>query len=818
MQINLNWLKDYVAWDSKVSAGELADLIGRRLGEIEASVDLADKYAGVEIARVASVEVFPGRDRIRRAVIETSRGSETVVCGAPNLSPGQLAVWLPVGETVPATWGSSQPMVLAAKEIAGVVSQGMLLSPAELDWGSDNEGIVILNDPARARFWLDRDQLAEPQPGQSLTEYLDLGLVVDVENKMLTNRPDCFGLLGLAREVAGIVGQPFRSPDWYRLEKAKNQLEAPKIKIDCPDQAARFRAVRLMGLTVKPSAVEVLARLSSVGIKPVNNLVDVTNYMMYLSGQPTHAFDWLALGQPSSFGVRRSRKGDELELINGQSLSLGQQQPATLVVADDQPVALGGVIGGQSSAVSQQTTEVLLESANFDMYDIWRTTMNYGLFSPAATRFSRGQSQHQVDPVSRRGAELLALVGEGSIVGDYDCWPAPAELPPPIKVSPDFINGRLGTELSPERIQEILAGVELPSRLIQTGQLVVEIPFWRTDLSIAEDLVEEVGRLAGYEAIIPVLPVRSIGAPTTNRQLRFNRDLRQILAGAGANEVIGYSFVGSGLLQASGQSEDESFTVQNPLRPKLQFYRQSLTPTLVDLIRPNQRSGQAPLGLFEIGYCHWRGGPVDDDGLPIDQPRLGLVYLGPKTSPDQPFYAARRYLDLLAKKLGVEFDYRPGAKTDLVASWLAPYPAEARATVRLGQQVIGVVGQLDPQLAGFEIDPNDLRLQAETLAQSYQPLGRYPASYQDLTLKLPAKTLYADLLASLESVLAQTEFRHQLSLLSIWSPPDQTAVKHVSWRLELAAADRTLSTETVSELVGQLAAAARQDHKAALVT
>ena len=818
MQVNLNWIKDYVDWEGDVDSDGLLDLIARRLGEIESVVDLADKYRSIEVVRVAGVEPFPDHDRIRVAKLETGQGPQTVICGAANLEAGCWALWLPVGGAVPATWSSSKPAVLDAKEIGGVVSQGMLLSPAELDWGSDHDGIVMLGDESRAPFWAEGQSLDEPKVGQSMVDYFDLGLVVDIENKMFTHRPDCFGLLGVAREIAGITGQPFRSPNWYRLAETKESTTDPEVVIDCPDYVNRFQITRLKNMTVKPSALEVLSRLSSVGIKPVNNLADITNYMMYLSGQPTHVFDWQALGQPTKIGVRRSRPTDRLDLLNGQTLVPTKDQPATLVVADDRPVALGGIMGGQDTAVGDQTSEVILECANFDMHDIWRATMNYGLFTPAATRFTKGQSPHQIEPVGRRTAELLALVSGGEVTGVRDGLAKELSLPKLVRVRPEFINDRLGTNLDNDKIRSVLAGAELQSEVDSEGQLLVEVPFWRTDLEIAEDIVEEVGRLAGYENIEPVLPNRSISPPRVNPQMRFGQRLRQILAGAGANEVMGYSFVGANLLESAGQLPANSFEVKNPLRPDLQFYRQSLTPTVAALMSQSQRTATPPLALFELGYCHWLGGPADDEGLPLDQPRLSLVYLGDKTQSVRPFYSVRRYLDLLANALGVNFDYRPVVAGDLEANWLTPYQVNKAATVCLNDQPLGVIGSLEGQLAGFEIDPLVLNQQADLATSKYQPLSRYPASRQDLTLRLDAGVLYADLWVCLKAVLAASDYQSQLTLLSIWSPPDQNNTKHISWRLELTSHEQTLETAAVSAVIDRLVEAAGREFKASLVT
>lgn len=281
---------------------------------------------------------------------------------------------------------------------------------------------------------------------------------------------------------------------------------------------------------------------------------------------------------------------------------------------------------------------------------------------------------------------------------------------------------------------------------------------------------------------------------------------------------MGYSFVGADLLASAGQSLANSFEVKNPLRPDLQFYRQSLTPTVVSLMSQSQRTASPPLALFELGYCHWLGGPADDEGLPLDQPRLSLVYLADKVQPVRPFYSARRYLGLLANSLGVDFDYRPVADGDLEANWLAPYRANQAAIVYLNQQPLGVVGSLGGQLAGFEIDPTALNHQAASATRKYQPLSRYPASRQDLTLRLASQVLYADLLACLERVLAASNYQSQLSLLSIWSPPDQSDVKHVSWRLELTSHDQTLETAAVSAVIDQLVKAAAKELQASLVT
>ena len=296
MKINLDWLADYVDWSAKFDLDQLLDLINRRLGEIKQVESYREKYAKAQIVEVLQVSKHPQSQRL--TVVDLAVGNnqkEQVVCGASNVIAGQLVVWLPPGAIVPNSW-DKEPVRLTVRSIRGVKSQGMIASGWELDISDDKDNIAIVNDPDLAPSLTDC-QLPAPTVGQAFSRWARLDTtVIDIENKMFTHRPDCFGLIGVAREIAAIGQLPFKNPSWYQLPDkhldSAGSNQQLQVKLECPELVPRLAAVVVDDLTVKPSGFGLVARLSSVGLKPVNNLVDITNYLMYLSAQPSHAFDW----------------------------------------------------------------------------------------------------------------------------------------------------------------------------------------------------------------------------------------------------------------------------------------------------------------------------------------------------------------------------------------------------------------------------------------------------------------------------------------------------------------------------------------------
>ena len=831
MKVDLEWLKDYVDWSATVSEADLIESINRQLGEVEAVIDLTEKYAQAEVVLIKRIRPHPNSTKLRLIDIVTTQGMATVISADSELGVNKWAVWLPPGSTVPATWGSPRSVTVTTRVLAASQSDGFLASAAELDIASVSDRVFLIDSDSWAPIWPGGPDLDRPETATKFVDYVGFGTVLEIENKMFTHRPDCFGLIGVGREIGAIIGAEFKQPQWYRSETEIGQTTDKflTVKIESPDNVGRLRAAVITDLKVQQSSLAVQARLAAVGLGSVNNLVDVTNYIMYITGQPTHVFDRQKLIGVSRSATnlnliaRRSTAADSLDLLNGQAIDFGDDnsQPATVIATDKVAVALGGVMGDSQTAVSLKTTEVVLEAANFNMNDIWRTTMNYGLFTAAATCFSRGQSLLATAPVSRYAAKCLAAVGGGQVVSEYDCFVRKPEPTKSIRIDLAAVNKRLGIDQPQSRSVDLLRRVGFEPEPVADNLIDISPPFWRTDIAIFADIVEEIGRLSGYENIAPVLPTRSLKPAATNQSLAFKQSLRLCLAGAGANEVLNYSFVSRQLLVDAGQDPAASFALKNPLSPDLAFYRQSLTPSLMAQALVNSRASQQPTqALFEIGFVHRRDGPVDADGLPLDQPRLGLVYQAPPQAVGAAFYSARRYADIIAASLGITFEYRLSLDSDLSRGWLDPYPAGRRATIWLESVAIGVVGQIDDCRAGFEIDPEQLSRLCRSARKPYRPLSKYPLTYQDLTLRLPTTvaygTIYDCLKQELERINQKQGYDGWIELVSIYQPPTDQTIYQPSWRIRLQSYQKTLKTAAATVVLQQLAGAAKA-HQATVV-
>lgn len=817
MKVNLAWLAEFV--DLKVSHEELLERINTQLGEIEAVVDLAEKYAGILIVKVSEVKPHPDADKLSVCLIDdagksavtvrNAAGLIQVVCGAPNVRAGMLAAWIPPGSSVPAGGGK-----IEARAVRGLQSQGMLASPRELDIETDGE-IILEVDSGSA--------------GISFAEAFDLETsVIEIENKMFTHRPDCFGLLGIAREIAAITGSPFKSPQWYgqSAESLPSAGELFSLEVQCPDLVPCLRATIISGLrNVGSSDLRLRARLASVGFKPVNNIVDATNYMMYVSGQPTHAFDFdklLALGSSEGrlkLSARLSVAGESLELLNGKTTVF--KSPAIVITAADQPVALGGIMGGKSAEVDLNTRNVLLECANFDMYSLRRASMHYGVFSEAATRFTKGQSPAQIPCAAAQTAAMITAAAGGEIGQTLEnVATGGATATPAVKVTATAINKLLGSDSPADKMDSLLRAVGF--KVATTGdELLIEPPFWRTDIEIAEDIVEEIGRLnGGYATLAPVLPHRPVKPAAEDALLNLRRKLRHCLAARGASEVLGYSFVSKAFLKAAGQDPDNSYRLLNPLSPELSLYRQCLTPSLAALLNSNRRLSYKDFALFEIGCAHEKNSKtVDEDGLPADLSRAAFVCHRLDASNGSPFYSARRYLDFIAQDLGLTFDYEACRPDVAPPALYQPYDLANSAQVSVGALELGIIGLLGDaaDCAGWEINLDVLLRAAAGYGDAYRPLAIYPKSSQDLTLEVATTTAYGQLLKALEAALAQPQFAKlvtELDFLSVFQPTASAKTKNLSFRLTVWRKDRTLQRAEVSEVIAALIKAARVKHGA----
>ena len=701
MKISINWLKRLVKIPNNVSSGDLIRLIGARLVEVEGVIDEMHKYDNIYIVKVESCKKIPDT---HLSVCQINSGSDEltqVVCGAPNVHDGMLAVWIAPGAIVPASVHEDAPFRIGKRKMQGYESCGMLAGADELDFGDDHSGIVEI-DPEIAK------------PGDLLADVFELNdLVLEIENKSLTHRPDCFGLIGFAREVAGILGQSFVEPELLSetthsglLKKSKNDVV---VKIEDTSICQRYCAVVMEkhGELKKRYLTWTDTILSKSGMKPISPIVDATNYLMLLTGQPLHAFDYdkflkVSGGEQAEIRVRLARNGEKLTLLDGNNVELCTTD--IVICSGDTPVALAGAMGGESTMIDENTKNIIIEGATFSLYNLRKTQMIHGIFSEAITRFTKGQPPYQARLVAELCADMLS---DGfQVVKVVDEYPK-GKNEAIIKVGVKDINDLLGTHYGRDLIITTLKNVGFEVKKSRED-LGITVPSWRTDIHIKEDIIEEVGRLLGYDNIEPVLPLHATAEHNTMFELK--RRIQNLMLRLGANELLTYSFVSERLLEKAGQNPNNSYRIINSISPELQYVRQSIVPSLLDKTYKNEKLPVEKFAIYEINKVYQKVWGLNDESVPIEKISLGFV-VAERKGTDTAFYKAKKYLSRLFNEFCIEADYVP--LKDNLADAL-PFEPKRSAEVLVAGERIGVLGEfknsiknefkLAQYLAGFEID------------------------------------------------------------------------------------------------------------------
>lgn len=821
---------------------ELVQRINEQLGKVEEIVELDEKYKDIVIVKVVSAEKHPNADKLTICMVDDDgvvqdvprdeNGHVQVVCGAPNAREGIFAVWLPPKVTVPASAGDKEPFVLAAREIRGVLSQGMLAAPDELAIGTGHDGIVELTDEDLPPNMQERTV----RSGMDFAETFGLNdTILDIENKMFTHRPDCFGQLGVAREIAGIFGHRFESPEWYtRIPEFEGSEELQlTVANDAGEKVPRFMAVALKDVSVKSSPFWLQAELVRLGSKPINNIVDITNYVMLMSAQPMHAYDYDRL-EGATLGVRMADSGEELSLLNGKTYKL---TPDDIVIADGQrAIGLGGVMGGSNSEVSADTKNIVLECATFDMYAIRKTSMRHGLFTDAVTRFNKGQSPRQNDRVLNfamrsvmemaDGRQASAVFDSNDTVKDWYLGDSTVHLEYPVRTTAQFVNDRLGLTLGVTEQATLLENVDIRvngSR--ESDEMEIHLPFWRTDIEQPEDIVEEVGRLYGFDKIPRELPQRSIRPIAKNQQREVAQLIRESLARSGSNEVLTYSFVHKNTMERAEQDVSQAFQLGNALSPDLQYYRLSVLPSLLEKVHPNIKNGYDEFVLFEVGKAHNKKYHADDDeGLPKELAMVDAVYASKKSHDGAAYFKMRRLLGQLARDLGFTLKFSPVTEA-LDYPLTAPFDLERSALVESRRgQFIGIVGELKQSVyrnfklpdyvAAFSLDLAGFCAAVAEAGNAYMPLSKFPKVTQDISLKVSSDTAYETLFWTAYTSAKQAEPGQcdlKLEPLSLYQAPEDTAHKTVTLRLTIASHETTLTDKEVAKVMDAVARSTQKE-------
>ena len=727
MKASLKWLKDYS--DIKLAPKELARKLTMAGVEVKDLQITGSTWNNIVVGEVIALNPHPNADRLRLATVNLGPQQITVVCGAPNISLGQKVPFASVGAQL-IDGHTGKLILLKPAEIRGVLSEGMVCSEKELGISDSHAGIMVL--PPEAPI------------GMPLRDYLG-DVIFDLD--ITPNRPDCLSIIGIAREIASLTEQPLRLPEIHYEETEALIDSFVKVDIIDPSLCPRYCASLIMGVKIASSPNWLQQRLSSYGMRPINNVVDVTNYVMLEYGQPLHAFDCHKL-EGKQIIVRRARSGETITTLDGIERVLS---PDTLVIADkEKAVAIAGIMGGLDTEVADKTTSILLESANFNQAIIRQGCRCLNLQSEASIRFDKGLNPDlPLLPLKRATQLLLELAGGKAARGIVDVYPGKLE-PKGILLSAEEVERLSGLKVPLAKILKVLKSLGFECQHADSpSQILVVAPYWRSDIRCSADLVEEVVRIIGYDKV----PVTRLSSPLPKQEptseRKFKQRLRSILTGCGFQEILTYSLTSLERLQKLSpkfELEIPPLRIANPMTKEQEYLRTTLCPGLLATLAHNQRIEEKGIRLFEIGKIFLPQGnelPQEKEMLcaALSGPEAELSWHGNKEVLN--FFDAKGVVENLLNQLGLEATF--GVSDDESLS-----PGRA-ANIIIDSDKVGIVGNLHPRVAqAFElsdavylIEMDIEKLLSKTIkVKQYQPIPRFPSITRDIALVIDKQVSY----------------------------------------------------------------------------
>ncbi len=772
MKVLLSWLREF-APDIEGDPAVLSDVLSALGVTVEEMTVTGSVPDGVVLGRVLELRPHPDADRIQ--LVEVDDGSGTILqvcCGAFNMAVGDLVPLARVGTVLPSG------LEIARRKLRGQASEGMCCSEIELELGDDADGILILNDRVAA----------SAGPGMPLAEALNLAPDVLWDLDVGANRPDAMSVMGVARDLAAGLGVAFEPPDWSSAESGAGIAEVAAVEIVDPTLCGRFVGRVLRNIPVGPSPAWIANRLTALGMRPINGIVDISNYVMLELGQPSHTFD-LGRVAGAQIRVRRALDGETVTTLDGAHRTLAAGD-GVIADGDDGVIGIAGVMGGASTEIDADTTDVLVEMAWWDPPSISRTAKRLNLSSEAATRFRRGADWgHNVERCMNRFVQLAAQQGAEVAPGLID---ERGNLPDrsPLRVRTARVNSLLGTGLSAEEMAGHLRSIGFGADPADDAELDVTIPTWRWDTETETDIAEEVARLHGYENIERTVPTANEAGGLSAYQ-KDRRLVREVLVGAGCYETQPMPFVAPGALAAVGLPED-GITLSNPVDDSESVLRTSLLPGQLRAVAYNQRHFNGDVRLFEIGHVYL---PAPEGQLLPDEREFLAVALSGEEAP-----AAVAVLDLLADALALP-------AVELRANALPGMHPTRSAEVVVAGRMRGTVGEVDPEVleaygvadrvAWLQLDLQEV-LDGPRTRRRYRPVSKFPPSDVDLAFVVPDRVAAAQveraLRASAGSLLARLELFDAYRGTGV---PDGS--RSLAYRLRFQAPDRTLTDAEVAE-------------------
>lgn len=796
MLISFNWLKQYIDLPDSASPEEVAEKLKMSTVEVEKIERLGAGLEGIVVGKVLSAAKHPNADKLKVCKVDVGSEHLQIVCGGSNVKEGMYAAVARLGARV--RWhGEGEPIEMKEAEIRGVKSYGMICASTEI-------GLGELYPPKEEKEILDlTEKLAKPRAGDALDKALKLDdVILEVDNKSLSHRPDLWGHYGMAREVAALYKKDLKKYAAAEIKKPSGDIGL-RVKVLDKKLCPRYMAVAVTGVKVGPSPAWLVRKLSGVGLRPINNIVDITNYVMYDLGEPMHAFDAeriSARGGKRNITVRAAAEGEVFRTLDGKEHRL---DTSMLVIAEDKKaVALAGIMGGEESGITDATTTVIFEAANFDAGNVRQTSTKLGMRTDSSARFEKGLDPNLCELALRKAVEMTLVLCPGARVASsvadekhFRLRAGPLELPL------DYLRAKLGAEVPAKEAAAILErlGFEVKAK---KKALSVRIPTWRAtkDIALKEDLVEEIARIYGYDNIPSSLPSFVITPPQKNEWRVLENKARDILSGgAGYTEVYNYSFVGPEQIKNLGDGAEKYLELDNPLSKERPFLRRHLVAGLMENLKMNLER-YPEVKIFEIGkvFDKSRGGAREraNDGelLPRQDTHLCAVFAAKKDA--VPFWEMRQVLAETMNGLDYNWTIAP---LDKIQVW--EHPARL-LLVSSGAGVVGVLSEMSPatcanfgvdyRVAMMDINLSELVSGGEKKGAHYHTVPMYPEVTRDIAFVVDAGVAHADIARAMKEAGTLVK---DVELFDVYAGENIGAgKKSVAYRVTLARSDHTLTS------------------------
>ena len=782
MRFTLSWLKEYVEFNNPPE--EIAERLTMSGLEVESIEYLGKGLEDIVVAQILDIRPHPNASKLVLCDVTDGTRKYNVVCGAKNMKTGDKVALARAGTRLPPSAKFPEGVLIQSARIRGEVSEGMLCAENEMGLGNEGDGILILSESARV--------------GARLIDEMGLNDVI-IEVGVTPNRPDCLSVIGIAREVAAVLGKRVNHPDYAVSEEGDDIGKLASVEVIDSDGCPRYSCRVITGITIAPSPEWLKTRLEASGIRSINNVVDVTNLVLLELGQPLHAFDY-DLIEGRKIIVRPAKEGESIETLDGIERTLTRED---LLICDAQkPVAIAGVMGAANTEISELTRNILLESAYFNPVRVRRTSRRANLRSESSYRFERGVDPNGVVRALDRASELIRRLSGGSVArGKIDVYPNPI-MPKELSLSTGRVNSVLGAEIESEGIRQILEGLEIKALNTKGGEISFRVPTFRVDITREIDLVEEVARHYGYNSIDATLPAVRMKTEGVKKEKAIEGRLKDVLTSLGFLEVINYSFEDPEFLGLF--SENEPLRILNPLTKEGSVMRTNLIAGILRNVILNLSHQVRDIRVFEIGRVFIPG----ENRLPLEIRKIAGAVTGKRQADiwdkeEFDFFDLKgileRVFEVFSISEGVRFEEAPQIRF---------LHAGKSAKALLGGEEAGFFGELHPEFQErlgiskrvyiFEIDLDKLSSSIKGVEKRFRPLPKFPSVRRDIALVVDESVAVGEVLNEIKKV--ESSLIEDVNVFDVFKgEPVGKGKKSIAVSMILRASDKTLTDEEANE-------------------